>query len=136
MTTTQLTEPVRLSRTEADIVVRQLTGEYHNRHGVDLQEVQEPGSMEGDLVFRDFVARLAADIGGDNTRDFRDYLVDALRAFENLMDIYWGDQPHDRRDQYESDLNMAVNGALDAAGFPAGMILRYGPQVVALPVAA
>lgn len=125
MTTTQLTEPVRLTRTEADIVVRQLAGEYHNRHGVD---------NSGRLEY--FAEKLSWQIGGDNTRDFRDYLVDALRAFENLMDIYWGDQPHDRRDQYESDLNMAVNGALDAAGFPAGMILRYGPQVVALPVAA
>lgn len=125
MTTTNSTEPVRLTRTEADIVVRQLTGEYHNRHGVD---------NSGRLEY--FAAKLSWQIGGDNTRDFRDYLVDTLRAFENLMDIYWNDQPHERRDQYESDLNVAVNGALDAAGFPAGMILRYGPQAVALPVAA
>ena len=126
MTTTNSTESVRLTRTEADIVVRQLTGEYHNRHGVD---------NSGRLEY--FASKLSWQIGADNTRDFRDYLVDVLRAFDGLMDIYWGDQPHDRRDQYESDLNVAVNGALDAAGFPAGMILRSGEQLpVALPVAA
>ncbi|MFF2822655.1 hypothetical protein ACFVRV_06330 [Arthrobacter koreensis] len=115
MTITQHTE--RLSRAEADIVVRQLTGEYHHQHGIDNNE-----------HFDDFARRLAWQIGGDNTRDFRDYLVEALEAFENLMDIYWGDQPHALRDRYEADLNTAVNGALDAAGARSGVINRSGEQ--------
>lgn len=115
MTITQHTE--QLSRDEADIVVRQLTGTYHHNHGVD---------NTGRLTY--FAESLAWKIGGGNARDFRDYLLDVLQAFENLMDIYWGDQPHDRRDRYEADLNAAVNGALDAAGFPAGPIHRFGEQ--------
>lgn len=115
MTITQHTE--RLCRAEADIVVRQLTGEYHHQHGVDNNE-----------HFDDFVRKLAWQIGCDNTRDFRDYLVEALEAFENLMDIYWGDQPHELRDRYEANLNTAVNGALDAAGARSGVINRSGEQ--------
>lgn len=115
MTTTKHTE--QLSRDEADIVVRQLAGTYHHNHGVD---------NTGRLTY--FAESLAWQIGGENNRDFRDHLVDVLRAFENLMDIYWGDQPHGRRDEYEDDLNTAVNGALDAAGFPAGPIHRFGEQ--------
>lgn len=131
MTITQHTEP--LNRIEADIVVRQLTGEFHNQHGVDNREVDPENS-----VFRDFCRKLAWQIGGDDTRDFRDYIVDALHAFEGLMDIYWGDQPHDRRDAYEGSLNVAVNSALSAAGLGATGILRYGDQrtVSQLPVAA
>ena len=120
MTTTQHTE--RLSRAEADIVVRQLAGEFHNRHSVENRDSE-------DSLFRDFARKLAWQIGGDDSRDFRDYLVDVLTAFENLMDIYWGSQPHDRRDRYESDLNTAVNGALGAAGIEAGYINRYGDDV-------
>ena len=129
MTITQHTEP--LNPVEADIVVRQLTGEFHNRHGVD-NDVTE------DSRFRDFCRKLAWQIGGNDTVDFRDYIVDALHAFEGLMDIYWGDQPHDRREAYEGSLNVAVNGALGAAGLGATGILRYGAQrqVTQLPVAA
>lgn len=136
MTITQHIEP--LNRVEADIVVRQLTGEFHNQHGVDNREVSEQGAKEEDLVFRDFCRKLAWQIGGDDTRDFRDYIVDALHAFEGLMDIYWGDQPHDRREAYEGSLNVAVNSALSAAGLGATGILRYGDQrnVSQLPVAA
>ena len=123
MTTTQHTE--QLPRAEADIVVRQLTGTYHHNHGVD-----NTGRLEY------FAESLASMVGGENTRGFRDHLVDVLRAFENLMDIYWGDQPHDRRDAYEADLNAAVNGALDAAGFPPGLINRFGEQRTIRPLAA
>lgn len=119
MTTIQHTEP--LNRIEADIVVRQLTGEFHNRHGVDNDQHEDSG-------FRYFCRKLAWQIGGSDTADFRDYVVDALHAFEGLMDIYWGDQPHDRRDAYEGSLNVAVSGALGAAGLGATGILRYGDQ--------
>ena len=119
MTTSQHTE--RLNPVEADIVVRQLTGEFHNRHGVD-NDVTE------DSRFRDFCRKLAWQIGGNDTVDFRDYIVDALHAFEGLMDIYWGDQPHDRRDAYEGSLNVAVNGALCAAGIRSAHINRRGEQ--------
>ncbi|MFJ7748677.1 hypothetical protein ACIQXM_01825 [Arthrobacter sp. NPDC097144] len=131
MTTIQHTEP--LNRVEADVVVRQLTGEFHNQYGVENGEVDPENS-----VFRDFTRKLSWQIGGNDTRDFRDYIVDALHAFEGLMDIYWGDQPHDRREAYEGSLNVAVNGALSAAGLGATGILRYGDQrnVSQLPVAA
>ena len=121
MTTTQHTEP--LNRVEADIVVRQLAGEFHNQHGVENGDVDPENS-----AFRDFTRKLAWQIGGNDTRDFRDYIVEALEAFEGLMDIYWGDQPHDRRDAYEGSLNVAVDGALTAAGLGATGILRYGDQ--------
>lgn len=121
MTTTQHTEP--LNRIEADIVVRQLTGEFHNQHGVENREVDLENS-----VFRDFTRKLAWQIGRNDTREFRDYIVDALTAFENLMDIYWGTQPYDRRDQYESDLNVAVHGALSAADLDSAPIIRSGEQ--------
>jgi hypothetical protein len=119
MTTTQHTEP--LNRIEADIVVRQLTGEFHNQHGVDNDQLE-------DSTFRDFCRKLAWQIGGSDTVDFRDYVVDVLHAFEGLMDIYWGDQPHDRRDAYEGSLNVAVNGALVSAGLESAHINRSGDQ--------
>lgn len=116
MTITQHTE--RLSRAEADIVVRHLAGEFHNQHGV---ENREP-------LFDDFTAKLAWQIGGENNRSFRASVLEVLEAYEGLMDIYWGDQPHHRRGQYESALNVAVNGALDAAGARSGVINRSGEQ--------
>ena len=121
MTTIQHTEP--LNRVEADIVVRQLTGEFHNKHGIENGEVDPENS-----VFRDFTRKLAWQIGGRDTVDFRDYIVDALHAFEGLMDIYWGDKPHDHRDAYEGSLNVAVDGALTAAGLKSAHINRYGEQ--------
>lgn len=118
MTTIQHTE--RLNRIEADIVVRQITGEFHNRHGVKAG----PDSP----LFRDFCRKLAWQIGGDDTVDFRDYIVDALHAYDGLMDIIWGDQPHGRREAYEGSLNVAVSGALGAAGLGATGIRRHGDQ--------
>lgn len=126
MTITHSTEPVRLNRAEADIVVRQLASEYHNQHGVENQ----------DPWFMDFTAKLAWQIGGENNRSFRASVLEVLEAYEGLMDIYWGDQPHDLRDQYESDLNVAVNGALSAAGVEGSWVNRSGEQCEAAPLAA
>ena len=114
MTITQHTEAPRLSRNEADIVVRQLAGEYHNQYGLDNTERLD-----------DFARKLSWQVGAAVTTG---HLADVLTAIDNLMDIYWGDQPHECRDQYESDLNMAVNAALDAAGVNGCWILRAGEQ--------
>lgn len=116
MTITQHTE--RLSRAEADIVVRHLAGEYHNQHGMENR----------DPLFDEFTAKLAWQIGGENNRSFRASVLEVLEAYEGLMDIYWGDQPHDRRHQYESDLNVAVNEALSAAGVEGSWVNRSGEQ--------
>lgn len=126
MTITHSTEPVRLNRPEADIVVRQLAGEFHNQYGVQNQ----------DPWFTDFTAKLAWQIGGENNRSFRASILEVLEAFDGLMDIYWGDQPHDRRDGYESALNSAVNEALSAAGIDGHWINRSGEQREAAPLAA
>ena len=115
MTTTQHTE--RLTRAEADIVVRQLAGRYYDRHGVD---------NTGRLNY--FSAQLAWQIGGEDSEQFRTFLVDALIAFEGLTDVHNNDQPHDRLDRYESELNTAVNHALNAAGAADGWINRDGEQ--------
>lgn len=123
MTVIQHTEP--LNRVEADIVVRQLTGEFHNQHGVRIVKADPD-----DSVFRDFARKLAWQIGGQDTVDFRDYVVDALHAYDGLMDIIWGDRSHRQRGGLESALNVAVHGALVSAGINAGHINRHGEQSV------
>lgn len=119
-----------LTRNEADIVVRQLVGRYYDDRGIDNTEIEEPGALEGDTAFRNFARRLAYQIIGLDTRDFRDYLVDALRAFEGIVAVEQNDQPHDLQDRYEEALNLAVNGALDAADLDGSWIIRSEPVTI------
>lgn len=126
---TEYTE--HLTRNEADIVVRQLVGRYYDSHGIENREVEEPGALEGDTVFRNFARRLAGQINGLDTRDFREYLVDALIAFEGITAVEQNDRPRKCLDGYESDLNMAVNGALDASDLNGSWIIRNGTQAAA-----
>ena len=110
---------MKLTRDHADLTVRNLTGRYHERYGVDNTERLD-----------DFAAKLAWQTGGNNTQDFRDYLVDALIAFEGLAGVYAGDLPL-VHDDFESDLNCAVNRALDVAGINGLWILRSATAVAA-----
>lgn len=107
----------RLTRYEADIVVRQLTGRYYDKYGFDNSE-----------RFDDFAAKLAWQIGGENTRDFQMCLLDALKAIYLIGDDYWtyrADNSH--RIHWEGQFNEEVNHALSAANIPGEYIRRYGP---------
>ena len=104
----------RLTRPEADIVVRQLTGRYFDKYGFDNTE-----------RFDDFAAKLAWQIGGKNTVDFRDYLEEALSDLHGMASVRGSDLPNEYRDQYEADFNISVHNALSAANIPGLMIRRY-----------
>ena len=109
----------RLTRYEADIVVRQLTGRYYDKHGFDNGE-----------RFDDFAAKLAWQIGGNNSVDFRDYLLDALTELHSLAVVYGDNLSTELREWHESELNVSVSHTLDAAHI-AGDAPRYYTQPVA-----
>lgn len=109
----------RLTRYEADIVVRQLTGRYYDKFGFDNGE-----------RFDDFAAKLAWQIGGNNTVDFRDYLLDALTEMHSLAAVYGDNLSSELREWHEGQLNVAVDGTLSAALIP-GDMSRYYTQPVA-----
>lgn len=103
----------RLTRYEADLVLRQLTGRYYDRYEVD-----------NGPRFDDFAGKLAWQIGADNTVDFRDYLEEALIDLDGMAAVYGSGLPSEHREQYESNFNASVNNALSAANIP-GEYTRY-----------
>ena len=110
----------RLTRYEANIVVRQLTGRYYDKYGFDNSE-----------RFDDFTAKLAWQVGADNTRDFKLCLEDALKALHLLHEDYTTHRPDNtHRDHWEGQFNEQVNHALSAANIP-GAYIRYYTEPVA-----
>ena len=109
----------RLTRYEADIVVRQLTGRYYDKHGFDNGE-----------RFDDFAAKLVWQIGGNNSEHFRDYLLDALTELHSLAVVYGDNLSTELREWHEAQLNVAIDGTLSAANI-AGDMFRYYTQPVA-----
>lgn len=108
----------RLTRAEADLAVRHLTGRYYDKYEVD-----------NGPRFDDFVAKLSWQIGGRKTVDFRDYLEEALTDLDGMDAVYGANLPTEHRDQHESDFNESVNKALDAANIPGLWIRRYTEPV-------
>lgn len=109
----------RLSRYEADIVVRQLTGRYYEKYGFDNGE-----------RFDDFAAKLAWQIGGEDSGRLRGYLFDVLGELHSLAAVYGANLSTELRDWHEGELNVAVDKALSAANIP-GDMFRYYTQPVA-----
>ena len=110
----------RLTRYEADIVVRQLTGRYYDKYEVDNGE-----------RFDDFAAKLAWQIGGKSTADFRDYLEEVLTDLDGMAAVYGSGLPNEYREQCESNFNASVNNALSSANIPGDWINYYTEPVAA-----
>ena len=110
----------RLTRYEADIVVRQLTGRYYEKYGFD----------NGPL-FEDFAAKLAWQVGGENTWDYSSYLFDVLTEMHSLAVVYGDNLSTELRDWHESELNVSVSNVLGAANIPGPMSLYYTQPVAA-----
>ena len=110
----------RLTRYEADIVVRQLAGRYFDKYEVD-----------NGARFTDFAAKLAWQIGADNTADFRDYLEEALIDLNSMDAVYGAGWSADYRIQYESDFNTSINKALSAANISGDWHNYYTEPVAA-----
>ncbi|MBP3044855.1 hypothetical protein KKR91_01305 [Arthrobacter jiangjiafuii] len=119
----------RLTRAQVDLAVRHLTGRFYDEHGA--------GDDADDEQFKDFARKLAWQISGDNTPNFRAHLLEMLQAFRNFDGIGMGDLPLSMLRDCESDLNESTTKAIGAAGLPGGYINRYvGKQPANYPVHA
>lgn len=110
----------RLTRYEADIVVRQLTGRYYEKYGFD-----------NGALFDDFAAKLAWQICGRKTVDFRDYLFDVLTEMHSLAVVYGDNLSTELRIWHEGELNVVVDNTLSAANIPGPISLYYTQPVPA-----
>ncbi|MER2134163.1 MAG: hypothetical protein ABS910_05720 [Arthrobacter sp.] len=109
---------MKLTRHEADVVVRELVHQYAKEHGKDNTE-----------PLKQFTLDLSAKIG---YRVDAGYLFDVIDASQWLIDIDNGDCSHLEKDDAESALNTAVNDCLNNAGVatfaPGSWINRHGDQ--------
>lgn len=101
---------VKLTREQADMVVRQYADSYYQQHGLDNGE-----RLTG------FTLWLSWCIGGHIKEN---ELFEVIEAFHELIAAYYGDRPQRQFDEYESDLNVAVNMVLDTAQISGPWICR------------
>lgn len=103
------------TRLEADLMVRQLCDAYYQQWGLD--NARGDGSQ-----FDDFTRWLSWHVGGTCDREF---LFDVVEAMDRLYAVYAGDLPHETKDHYQGELNIAVHEVLTCAGISGDMIRRY-----------
>lgn len=94
---------VKLTREQADMVVRQFTDRYYQYHGEDNGPRLDT-----------FVHWLSWVTGGNFTKG---YIEDVLSAWNNAGRVYAGDLPNWTRRDVDELLNVSVDDALDAARF-------------------
>lgn len=100
----------RLTRYEADIVVRQLTGRYYEKYGYGAS------SFHTEERFADFCGCLASYIDGDGNGDFHAYLEAVLYSIHELDNDYWAYRAdNSRRDYWVEQRDEAITNALNAA---------------------
>lgn len=102
---------IKLTREQADMVVRQYADRYYQIHGLDNTE-----RLTG------FALWLSWCIGGPIREGA---LFDVIEAFHDLSAHHAGDRPGHDVDEFESDLNVAVNWVLDSARVSGKWVNRY-----------
>ena len=111
MTTYEESFPVvKLTRTEADELIREQTDRYYQMHGEDNSE-----------RFYTFNYWLSWRIGG---RIERGELFEVIEAQHDLLAAYFGDRPGKPFHTFEEAMNTAVNQVLDTAHIYGPWILR------------
>lgn len=101
---------IKLTREEADRIVREQTDRYYQMHGLDNTE-----------RFTPFTLWLSWQVGG---RIEEGELFEVVEAQHELVAAYYGDRPDTPFHKFEENLNVAVNMVLDTARIHGPWILR------------